>query len=83
MFAGAIINAGAATVDHDCEHAKGVHISLGAHLADGVTVGAGNWAGIDAAIRQQIRIGQDAIIGAGAAVAITVVGTPAPPLIRS
>jgi len=99
MFAGAVLNAGAvtgsaciintgATVDHDCRLADGVHVSPGAHLAGSVRTGHCCWIGIGAAVRQQIVIGDDAIVGAGATVvadvaaSTTVVGTPATPLVR-
>lgn len=79
---GAIINTGA-TVDHDCRLADAVHISPGAHLAGGVSVGARSWIGIGSCVRQQVRIGEGVVIGAGAAVvadvadASIVAGVPA------
>lgn len=77
-----IINT-AATVDHDCVLADGVHISPGAHLAGGVCVGEHSWIGIGSQIKQLIRIGNQVIVGAGSTVIHdipdfqTVVGTPA------
>jgi len=79
VFAGSIINPGTkigvaaiintgATVDHDCVLGDGVHISPGAHLAGGVTVGDCSWIGIGSCVRQQIVIGNEVIIGAGASV---------------
>ncbi|HEY0941102.1 MAG TPA: acetyltransferase [Steroidobacter sp.] len=65
--AGCIINTGA-TVDHDCVLAEGVHVCPGAHLAGNVHVGARSWFGIGAVARQGIRIGADAVVGAGAVV---------------
>ena len=80
--AAAIINT-AATVDHDCILADGVHVSPGAHIGGSVQVGEASWIGIGAAVRQGIFIGSDVVIGAGAAVvstvgdALTVAGVPA------
>ena len=84
---GAIINT-AATVDHDCRLGGFVHISPGVHLGGGTQVGNGAWVGIGACTRQQIRIGKNAVVGAGAVVVkdisdgLTVAGNPAKPLIR-
>ncbi|MCY1312009.1 putative acetyltransferase EpsM [compost metagenome] len=60
-----------------------VHISPGARLAGGVSVGDLSWVGIGASVRQLVRIGAQVVVGAGAAVttdvadALTVVGVPA------
>lgn len=64
---GAILNT-ACSVDHDCVLAEAVHISPGAHLAGGVKVGSHSWVGIGASVRQLITIGDDVVVGAGAAV---------------
>jgi len=94
VFAGCVVNVGcrvgkgcilntACTVDHDAVLGDAVHISPGAHLAGGVTVGDRSWVGIGASVRQMIAIGSDVMIGAGAAVVAhvpdgeTVVGVPA------
>lgn len=94
IFAGAVLNAGACvgaggilntgcSVDHDCILSEAVHISPGARLAGGVTVGERSWVGIGACVKQLITIGFDAVVGAGAAVVsdvvagTTVVGVPA------
>ncbi|MBF8795129.1 acetyltransferase [Pseudomonas monteilii] len=94
VFAGAVLNTGATvglggilntgcSVDHDCFLADSVHISPGARLAGGVTVGQCSWIGIGACVKQMIKIGADAVVGAGAAVVsdvdegVTVVGVPA------
>lgn len=93
-FAGVIMNAGAkvemgailntgCSVDHDCGLGESVHLSPGARLGGGVQVGDLSWIGIGASVRQQIRIGREVIVGAGATVvrdvpdAVTVVGVPA------
>ena len=76
----------AATVDHDCNVASGVHLSPGANLAGGVTVLERAWIGIGAAVIPGVTIGSDAVVGAGAAVVSdvesgsTVVGVPAKPV---
>jgi len=78
---GAILNT-AATVDHDCEIACGVHISPGVHLAGGVFVGERTWIGIGASVINGVKIGHDTTIGAGSTVisdipsGVTAVGVP-------
>lgn len=96
VFAGAVLNAGASvgvggilntgcSVDHDCFLADAVHISPGARLAGGVTIGECSWVGIGACVKQLISIGANVVVGAGAAVVsdvgegMTVVGVPARP----
>ncbi len=64
---GCIINTGA-TVDHENLLSDGVHISPGVHLGGGVRVGSCSWIGIGASVREQISIGNNVIVGAGAAV---------------
>lgn len=70
------------TVDHDCKIAAGAHISPGAHLAGNVTVGLCSLVGIGSSIIQGKVIGDNSIIGAGAAVIsdipnnVTAVGVP-------
>jgi len=79
---GCILNT-AATIDHDCVIEDGVHVSPGANLAGEVIVGECSWIGIGSAIREGVRIGNDVIVGAGAAVVTdvedgdTVGGVPA------
>lgn len=79
---GSILNTGC-SVDHDCVLGTAVHISPGARLAGGVSVGDFSWVGIGASVRQVVRIGARVVVGAGAAVttdvadALTVVGVPA------
>ncbi|MGE8451211.1 MAG: acetyltransferase [Pseudomonadales bacterium] len=84
---GSILNTGC-SVDHDCVLGTAVHISPGARLAGGVTVGDLSWVGIGASVRQLVRIGSQVVVGAGAAVttdvadALTVVGVPARALVH-
>jgi len=79
---GAILNTGC-SVDHDTQLAKGVHICPGVRLAGGVQVGARSWIGIGASVIQQVCIGSDVTVGAGAAVVgdlpdgVTAIGVPA------
>ncbi len=79
---GCIVNT-AATVDHENQISKGVHISPGAHLGGGVKVGEYSWIGIGASVREQVLIGANVVVGAGAAVVgdvgdnLQVVGVPA------
>jgi sugar O-acyltransferase (sialic acid O-acetyltransferase NeuD family) len=79
---GAILNTGC-SVDHDVRLADGVHICPGSRLAGGVHVGTRSWIGIGSSVIQQVRIGADVTVGAGAAVVrdlpdgVTAVGVPA------
>lgn len=79
---GCIVNTGA-SVDHDCQLAEGVHVAPGARLGGGVSVGARSWIGIGACVRQQLTIGRDVLVAAGAVCvanvepAVTVMGVPA------
>ncbi|WP_322522350.1 acetyltransferase [Guyparkeria halophila] len=96
VMAGAVVQADArlgiacivntnASVDHDCELADGVHICPGVAISGDVVGGECAWFGVGASVRQGLRIGADAVIGAGAAVVkdveagTTVVGVPARP----
>ncbi len=100
VFAGAVINAFAtigcgcivntgSTIDHDCVLADGVHVSPGAHLGGMVNVGKMAWIGIGASVKQCVKICENVIVGAGAAVVndiasgLTVVGVPARELVKS
>ncbi|HQR03319.1 MAG: acetyltransferase [Proteobacteria bacterium] len=83
-----IINTGA-TVDHDCVLAEAVHVCPGAHLSGNVVVGHASWIGVGAVVKQGVRIGERVMVGAGATVVdtvadgLTVVGTPARPMLSS
>ncbi len=79
VMPGAVINAGTkvgnhtiinthATVEHDCRLEDFVHISPGAVLCGGVSVGRGTHVGAGAAIRNGISVIGGSTIGAGAAV---------------
>jgi len=78
----AILNS-CALVEHDCIIEAHAHVSSGAHLAGNVSVGCGSHIGIGSVVRQGIKIGNFAVIGAGAVVVKdvpskqTVVGNPA------
>lgn len=80
-----IINSNA-VVEHDCKISDGVHVSPGCCLAGGVMIGAHSWIGIGSTVRQQIKIAENVIVGAGAVVITdvpsntTVVGVPAKPI---
>lgn len=77
-----IINT-SASIDHDCTISDGVHISPGSHLAGSINIGQTSWVGIGSCIKQQVTIGENVIIAAGATVVNnilnnqTVAGTPA------
>ena len=79
---GCIINT-CASVDHDCILEDYVHISVGAHLAGTVHVGASTWIGVGAVVSNNINVTAGCMIGAGAVVVReienkgTYVGVPA------
>ena len=64
---GCIINTGA-IVDHECRIHEGSHICPGAHLAGCVEVERCATIGTGAVILPRIRVGQGAVVGAGAVV---------------
>jgi len=79
IFANAVIQADAqigvasiintsSSVDHDVRLGDGVHISPGAHLGGGVIIGNYSWVGIGVVVRECIAIGDNVMLGAGAAV---------------
>jgi sugar O-acyltransferase (sialic acid O-acetyltransferase NeuD family) len=78
----AIINTGA-IVDHESMIGMAVHVCPGVRLAGHVTVDSGAFIGIGSTVVQNIRIGFEAVVGAGAVVVrdvdpmTTVVGVPA------
>jgi sugar O-acyltransferase (sialic acid O-acetyltransferase NeuD family) len=79
---GAILNT-SCSVDHDAQLSDGVHICPGARLSGEVKVGPRSWIGIGVSVIQQVCIGSDVIVGAGAAVVrdlpdgVTAFGVPA------
>ncbi|MFP7483456.1 acetyltransferase [Priestia filamentosa] len=94
IMAGAVINTDvtigrsciintASTIDHDCILQDGVHTSPGAHLGGTVKVGERTWICIGATIINNIDIGCDSVIAAGAVVTkdvpsnVLVAGVPA------
>lgn len=64
---GSIINTGA-TVDHDCILDEGVHLSPGVHVAGEVRIGRYSWLGIGSSVRETVTIGENVMVGAGAAI---------------
>ena len=88
VMAGAIINSGTtvgkhciintgATVDHDNVIKDYVHISPGVHMGGTVMIDSGAWIGVGSCVRNNIYIGKNIIVGAGAVVVrdITEAGT--------
>lgn len=71
---GCIINT-CASVDHDCIINSFSHISVGAHVAGTVKIGAGTWIGAGATVSNNVNICGDCMIGAGAVV-IEDIGEP-------
>lgn len=82
---GVIVNH-AASVDHDCEVGDFGNISPGARLAGCVCTERGVFVGLNAAVLPGRRLGENAVVGAGAVVTRdvasgqTVVGVPARPV---
>ncbi len=79
VMAGAVINPGAkigksciintcSSVDHDCVISDFVHVSVGAHVAGSVQIGARTWIGAGATVSNNLSICGDCMIGAGAVV---------------
>jgi len=79
---GCIINT-ASTIDHDCILQAGVHTSPGTHIGGTVKIGERTWICIGATIINNIDIGYDSVIAAGAVVTrdvpsnVLVAGVPA------
>lgn len=79
VVAGAVINPGArigkgciintcSSVDHDCMIKDFVHVSVGAHVAGTVNIGAHTWIGAGATVSNNVNICDNCMIGAGAVV---------------
>ncbi|WP_027708809.1 acetyltransferase [Zooshikella ganghwensis] len=79
VMPGAVINIGAkisdaciinsnSVVEHDCTLNRSAHLSPGACLAGGVTIGNRSWIGAGSVVRQCITITDDVVIGAGSVV---------------
>ena len=79
---GCIINT-LCSIDHDCILNDGVHISPGAHIGGTVKIGNCSWICIGSSIANNLIIGKNVIIAAGAAVIrdvpdnVVVAGVPA------
>lgn len=77
-----IINT-ASTIDHDCTLKDGVHISPGTHIGGTVKIEKQTWICIGATIINNINIGHNSVIAAGAVVTknvpsnVIVAGVPA------
>nr|WP_320148053.1 acetyltransferase [uncultured Anaeromusa sp.] len=97
VFAQAVVNADAfigdsvilntaCSVDHDCVIEAAVHIAPGARLAGGVCAAKEAWVGLNSCVNVGLKIGRQAVVGAGAVVIknveekTTVVGVPAHPI---
>lgn len=88
VYPGAVVGRGCiintcASVDHDCQIADFVHVSVGAHVTGTVIIGERTWIGIGATVSNNINICGDCMIGAGAVIinnieeSGTYVGVPA------
>lgn len=72
-----------AGVDHDCVLGDGAHVCPGARLGGWAEAGECAWVGIGATVRDRVKIGRRAVIGAGAVVlhdvpdAVVAYGVPA------
>ncbi|MDQ6781426.1 MAG: acetyltransferase [Candidatus Eremiobacteraeota bacterium] len=85
LHADCIVNT-AAVVDHECILMEGVHVAPGAVLCGCVTVGRCSFIGAAAVVLPRVRIGEHALVAAGAVVThdvlagSAVAGVPAKPL---
>lgn len=94
IMAGAVVNVGtiigrgciintSSSVDHDCIIEDGVHISPGAHIGGSVSIGEYTWICIGSCVANNIKIGKNVIVAAGAVVIrnvpdnVMVAGVPA------
>ena len=79
VMANAVINPGArigkhcivntaAVVEHDNQIEDYVHVSVGARLGGTVQIGRASWIGIGAAVKNNVTICGDCLVGAGAGV---------------
>ena len=64
---GVILNT-CSSIDHDCIVRDYSHISVDAHLAGKVEIGACTWIGIGAVVRDKVSVCENCLIGAGAVV---------------
>ncbi|AOH55870.1 hypothetical protein ABE28_016025 [Peribacillus muralis] len=64
---GCIINT-SSSIDHDCILKDGVHISPGVNLGGTVTIDECSWAGIGSSVINNIIIGSNVVLAAGAVV---------------
>lgn len=75
-------------IGHDAYLGKNVEIPAGAIVGGFVVLEEGSYVGINATIRNRIRVGKNAFVGMGAVVTksvddnVTVVGNPAKPFVR-
>ena len=75
-------------IGHDAYLGKNVEIPAGAIIGGFVILEEGSYVGINATLRNRIKVGKNAFIGMGAVVTksveddVTVVGNPAKPFVR-
>ncbi|MFJ7927798.1 acetyltransferase [Peribacillus sp. NPDC096448] len=79
VMAGAVINADthigkgciintSSTIDHDCRLSHGVHVSPGVNIGGTVTIGEYTWVCIGSSVINNISIGSNVVLAAGAIV---------------
>lgn len=64
---GCIVNT-AASIDHHCVLADGVHLSPGVRLSGNVSVGERTWLGTGVCVRDKLTIGSDIVVGMGSTI---------------